>query len=91
MAFHLASRQPSPSVLAERAETRGAIQAALDKLDPNDRQVLALRALEQLTNAEAADVLGISEEAVKKRYLRALKRFKDTYGSGKSPFESGAR
>jgi len=42
-----------------------------------DREALALRHFEQLTNAEAAAVLGLSEAAAAKRYLRALKRLKD--------------
>ena len=46
-------------------------------MDPTDREVLALRHFEQLTNAEAAQVLGIQERAAAKRYLRALERLKD--------------
>ena len=39
-------------------------------MDPLDREVLALRHFEHLTNAEAAEVLGIKEAAAGKRYLR---------------------
>jgi RNA polymerase sigma-70 factor (ECF subfamily) len=39
--------------------------------------VLALRHFEQLGRAEAAQVLGISQETGAKRYFRALKRLKD--------------
>ncbi len=46
-------------------------------MDPIDREVLALRHFEQLTNGEAAAVLQIAERAAAKRYLRALKRLKD--------------
>ena len=46
-------------------------------MDPTDREVLALRHFEQLTNAEAAQVLGIQERAAAKRYLRALQRLKE--------------
>jgi RNA polymerase sigma-70 factor (ECF subfamily) len=52
-------------------------QEALNSLDPIDREVLALRHFEQLSRAEAAQALGISEEAGAKRYVRALKRLKD--------------
>jgi RNA polymerase sigma-70 factor, ECF subfamily len=38
--------------------------------------VVALRHFEQLSRAETAQVLGISEEAGAKRYIRALKRLK---------------
>jgi RNA polymerase sigma-70 factor (ECF subfamily) len=46
-------------------------------MDATDREVLALRHFEQLTNGEAAAVLGIQERAAAKRYVRALKRLKD--------------
>ncbi len=45
-------------------------------LDPLDREVVALRHYEQLSRAEAALVLGISEEAGAKRYIRAMKKLK---------------
>jgi RNA polymerase sigma-70 factor (ECF subfamily) len=66
-----------PGTVAERREATGRVRAALDGMEPIDREVLALRHYEQLTNAEAARVLGIQERAAAKRYLRALKRLKD--------------
>jgi RNA polymerase sigma-70 factor (ECF subfamily) len=45
-------------------------------MDATDREVLMLRHFEQLTNAEAARVVGIEERAAGKRYLRALARLK---------------
>jgi RNA polymerase sigma-70 factor (ECF subfamily) len=45
-------------------------------MEPADREVLALRHFEQLSNAEAAQVLGIQERAAAKRYLRALERLR---------------
>jgi RNA polymerase sigma-70 factor (ECF subfamily) len=38
--------------------------------------VLALRHFEQLSRAEIAEVMGISEAAAGKRYIRALERLK---------------
>jgi RNA polymerase sigma-70 factor (ECF subfamily) len=38
--------------------------------------VVALRHFEQLSRAETAQVLGITEEAGAKRYMRALRRLK---------------
>jgi RNA polymerase sigma-70 factor (ECF subfamily) len=66
-----------PSVAAARGETKATIRTALDAMDDTDREVLALRHFEQLTNGEAAQVLGIQERAAAKRYIRALKRLKD--------------
>ena len=76
LAGQLLGRQTSPSQAAVRAERVVRLQEALNTLDPVDREVLALRHFEQLTAAETARVLSISEEAAAKRYIRALKRLK---------------
>jgi RNA polymerase sigma-70 factor (ECF subfamily) len=60
-----------------RAELRGRVRAALAHLEPRDREVLVLRYLEQLSNGEIAEVLGITEGAVKVRHFRALQRMRD--------------
>lgn len=73
---HLTAGATRPSVVARRAEVRSRLAAALDAMDPTDREVLALRHFEQLTGAEAAQVLGIQERAAAKRYLRALERLR---------------
>jgi RNA polymerase sigma-70 factor, ECF subfamily len=66
----------SPSMAAERAEGMEQLRAALDGLEPADREVLALRHFEELSNQEAAAVLGIQPAAASKRYVRALERLK---------------
>ena len=66
-----------PSVAAARGEARTRLADALGAMDAIDREVLALRHFEQLSNAEAALVLGIQERAAAKRYLRALQRLKE--------------
>ena len=73
----LLGRYTSPTQAAQRAERLLRVQDALNSLDPIDREVLALRHFEQLGRAEAALVLGITQEAGAKRYFRALKRLKD--------------
>jgi RNA polymerase sigma-70 factor (ECF subfamily) len=45
-------------------------------MDPIDREVLALRHFEQLSNSETAQELGLSEAAASNRFVRALKRLK---------------
>ena len=76
LASILLVRQTSPTEAAQRAERMLRVQEALNSLDPIDREVLALRHFEQLSRAEAAPVLGISQEAGAKRSFRALKRRK---------------
>jgi RNA polymerase sigma-70 factor (ECF subfamily) len=77
LASMLLGRHISPTQAAQRAERMLRVQEALNSLDPIDREMLALRHFEQLGRAEAAVVLGISQEAGAKRYFRALKRLKD--------------
>ncbi len=77
LASMLLGRYTTPTQAALRAERMLRVQEALNRLDPIDREVLALRHFEQLGRAEAAQVLGITQETGAKRYFRALKRLKD--------------
>jgi len=77
MALALVAGGPSPSENAVRAELKDRLEALLDRMDPTDREIIALRHFEQLTVPETAQVLEIGEEAAKKRYLRAMKKLKD--------------
>jgi RNA polymerase sigma-70 factor (ECF subfamily) len=52
------------------------VHHALNGMDAIDREILALRHFEQLTLAEAGQVLGIQRTAANNRYVRALKRLK---------------
>ena len=73
----LADSLTSPSQCAVRAETIAELRRALDQLEEIDREVLVLRHLEELSNHEVAQVLGIDKYAASKRYLRALDRLKN--------------
>lgn len=74
LAAQLLGKYTSPTQAAGRAERMLRLQEALNTLEPIDREVLSLRHFEELTRAESAQVLGISEAAAAKRYIRALKR-----------------
>ena len=76
LAARLLGQATRPSEAAARAEAKGLLLAALNAMAPIDWEVLALRHFEQLTPAQAASVLGISEKAAGMRYLRAIKRLK---------------
>ena len=65
-----------PSEEAVRAELRERLQAVLERLSPEDREVVSLRHFEQLSTEETAAVLGISAAAAGKRYVRALTRLR---------------
>jgi RNA polymerase sigma-70 factor (ECF subfamily) len=66
----------SPSMAAMRGEMQVRFQETIEGLDPFDREILALRHYEELTNQEAAEELNIAPAAASKRYIRALERLK---------------
>jgi RNA polymerase sigma-70 factor (ECF subfamily) len=82
LAAQLLGNLTAPSQAAQRAERQRQVQMALEQLDPADREVLALRHFEELSRSETAQVLGISEAAAAKRYLRALQRLRKVLPTG---------
>lgn len=76
LAAMLVAGLTSPSGAADRNERYLRLEAALEELEPIDREVLALRHFEELSNTETADVLGILPATASKRYVRALTRLK---------------
>ena len=77
LAAQLLGRFTTASQAAIRAERQLQLQEILNGLDEMDREILALRHFEQLTNGEAARVLGLSKTAANNRYIRALGRLRD--------------
>jgi RNA polymerase sigma-70 factor (ECF subfamily) len=77
-----------------RAEAISKLMAVVNELNELDREVLALRHFEQLTPAETAMTLRMSEKAAGMRYLRALQRLKDAlqdFPGGLSELRSATR
>jgi RNA polymerase sigma-70 factor (ECF subfamily) len=67
---------PSPSQAVAAIELAERLQMALEQLDDDERELLVGRHFEQLSNRELAQLLGISEAAANKRYIRALQRLR---------------
>jgi RNA polymerase sigma-70 factor (ECF subfamily) len=80
LARDLLARQNSPSEDVARAERIERLRQALASLDEMDREVVTLRHFEMLNHRETAEVLGISEAAAAKRYIRALDRLHSALG-----------
>ncbi|MCA9034489.1 MAG: sigma-70 family RNA polymerase sigma factor [Planctomycetaceae bacterium] len=76
LSHHLLGHLTSPSQVAVREELAVTLRTALESMNDIDREVLAMRHFEQLTNREAAQILGISEQAASDRYIRAISRLK---------------
>jgi RNA polymerase sigma-70 factor, ECF subfamily len=74
LAEELFGRFTSASQALVRAERQLQLQTALNGMDEIDREIIALRHFEELTNGEAATVLGLSKAAASNRYVRAMTR-----------------
>lgn len=59
-----------------RRELIEQVRATVARLQESDREILEMRHMEALTLEEAANVLELSYDTAKKRYQRALKRFR---------------
>ncbi len=64
-----------------RAEAQGRLRDALSQLAEQDREILVLRYLEQLSTADTAAVLKLGLSAVKMRHLRAIERLRELLGN----------
>ena len=76
LARHLLGHLSSPSNAAIRAELSSQLETALTTMSDIDREVLAMRHFEELTNSETAQVLDMTEQAASARYVRALSRLR---------------
>lgn len=65
------SGAPGPEEQVARRELVALVERAIDSLPEAGRSVLVLREVEGLSTAETAEILGVSEDAVKQRLHRA--------------------
>lgn len=77
LAQQLMAGLTSPTQAAVRAEMQVRLQEALNSMAAIDREIVVLRHFEELSNAEAATVLGLEPAAASKRYIRAIRRLKE--------------
>ncbi len=69
----LESSIPNPEVQAFEKQTLELLEAAVDAMPDNLRSVFVMREMEEMSTAETAECLGLSEAAVKIRLHRARK------------------
>ena len=67
-----------------RKEFAERFQQAVEQLEEDAREIILMRHAEQLTNSQAAELLGLSEPAAGMRYLRALRQLKSLLGGSPS-------
>jgi RNA polymerase sigma-70 factor (ECF subfamily) len=71
-----------PSEALQRTELRKVLQKAIASLPSLYREVLVMRDIQHLSTAETAQVLQITENAVKTRLLRARLQMRDALAPG---------
>jgi RNA polymerase sigma-70 factor, ECF subfamily len=77
--FAMSTPRPgTPEDNASDGEMRELLEPAIDALPDEFRAVFMLRAVEEMSGAETAEILGIPEETVKTRLFRARSRLQQT-------------
>jgi RNA polymerase sigma-70 factor (ECF subfamily) len=84
LAAELRDHELTPAAALLRQELQRRFQEAIASLDEDDREILLMRHFEQLSNADAAQALGLSGAAAGMRHLRALRRLRSILGESPS-------
>lgn len=72
----LIDTERTPTSEAIRLELQRRLNAAIDQLSDDDREIILMRHHEALSNQEVAHALQLTEAAASMRYLRALRRLR---------------
>jgi RNA polymerase sigma-70 factor (ECF subfamily) len=64
----------TPASAAMRVEMERRVQESIQKLPDDDRDIILMRYVEQLSNQDVASALGLSEAAASMRCLRAVRK-----------------
>jgi len=70
-------KQGNPQHAAEQSNERELLLAAIQELPPERQQLLTLKFIERMSNAEIGQVMGRSEGAIKSLYHRTLVSLKE--------------
>ena len=85
---HLVDSQTGPNTALSRAERCEVVRAALERLDPIDREILALRYFDGLSFAQIGVILGMKANSANARALRAAVKFRRLIPSAFRPPEA---
>ncbi|MFO0956090.1 MAG: sigma-70 family RNA polymerase sigma factor [Isosphaeraceae bacterium] len=80
LAAQLLGQFTTASRVVARAEMQALLLETLNGLDPIDREVIALRHFEELSNDEVAAAMNLTKAAASKRYIRALLKLRRIVG-----------
>ena len=77
----------SPSLALAKKELRRRVQQALERLRPEDREVILMRHFEDMSNREVAQTIGLTDSGATMRYGRALFRLKEVLTAESAKWE----
>lgn len=80
LAAQICDTEATPAAAATMEELQRRFQAAIETMEPADREVIIMRHFEQLTNQDVAAALDLSAAAASMRYLRAIRRLRTLLG-----------
>jgi RNA polymerase sigma-70 factor (ECF subfamily) len=84
LAAQLRDQELTPAAAALRQEFQQRFYQALAQLEDDDRELILMRHVEQLSNSDVAQALGLSQPAAGMRHLRALRRLREILGEATS-------
>ena len=76
-AIQLCDPAKTPAAIATQREIAVRVEAAIDQLGEQDREMILMRHYEHLSNLEIAEVLGLNAPAASMRYLRSVRRLRE--------------
>jgi RNA polymerase sigma-70 factor (ECF subfamily) len=76
LAVQLRDPALTPAAAATQREIAGKVEAVIELLNEQDREIILMRHYEHLSNLEIAEVLKLNPPAASMRYLRALRRLR---------------
>jgi len=76
LAAQLCDPQLTPAAEALRHEMQRRFAGALEELSDEDRELVQMRHVEQLSNSEVAGILGLEPPAASMRYLRVIRKLR---------------
>ena len=79
----------TPATAATQREIASRVEAAIELLGDQDREIIIMRHYEHLTNQEIAEVLKLNAPAASMRYLRAVRRLRELLEDSDLQSESG--
>ncbi len=71
------SQSPDPEEEFERKEILADVKNAVNKLPVKQRMIFAMKQFEDLKHTEIAEIMGITEGAVKSSYFHAVKKLRE--------------